>query len=126
MIKVLVLHLLWFIMISISFVHIIQITESVEPCAGGDGWAAAEAGGAEGAQSLSGAADPAGGAAGGGWGAGGLRAEGLHRGPAPRHEPNPAGPRHIRKPPADFRLPATFHAKVSFKDMLNNLPEFFP
>ena len=66
-----------------------------QTCAGGDSRAAAEAGGAEGPQSVPGAADPAGGAAGGGRGAGGLRAEELHRGPAPRHEPNPAGPRHL-------------------------------
>lgn len=67
----------------------------MKPLAGGGSWAAAEADGAEGPQSAAGAADPAGGAAGGGRGAGGLHAEELHRGPAPRHEPNPAGPGHL-------------------------------
>lgn len=86
---------------------------------GGNGGTAAEAGGAEGQEAVSGAADPAGGAAGGGRGAAGLRAEELHAAPAPRHEQNAAGPRHVRKPHADLPLHASLHPQVRVtNDML--------
>lgn len=82
----------------------------VEP--GGDGGAAAQARRTAGAEPGPGAADPAGGAAAGGRGAGGLCAAELHRGPAPRPEPDPAGPRHIREPLTDLCLPSSVHAQV--------------
>lgn len=81
--------------------------------AGGDRGAAAEVGGADGPQPVSAAADPAGGASGGGGGAGELRAAELHRGAAPRPEPDPAGPGQLREPPADLRLAPGLQAQVS-------------
>lgn len=81
--------------------------------AGGDRGAAAEVGGADGPQPVSAAADPAGGASGGGGGAGELRAAELHRGAAPRPEPDPAGPGQLREPQADLRLAPGLQAQVS-------------
>lgn len=98
------------------------INQTPETWAGGNSRAAAEADGAEGTQSAPWAADPAGGGAGGGWGAGGLHAEELHRCPAPRHGPNPAGPRHLWIPHTDLRLASTLHAQVSLTHTQNILP----
>lgn len=81
--------------------------------AGGDCRAAAEVGGADGPQPVSAAADPAGGASGGGRGAGEFRAAELHRGTAPRPEPDPAGPGQLREPQADLRLAPSLQAQVS-------------
>lgn len=89
---------------------------------GGNRVAGAEVGGAEGAQSVPGAADPAGRSAGGGRGAGGLRTQELHGGPAPRHEPNPAGPRHVRKSHADLCLPSALCAQVRVKNKTCKIP----
>lgn len=93
------------------------ISNAHEPLAGGDSRAAAEADGVVRPPAAPGAADPAGGAAGGGWGAGELRAAKLHRGPAPRHEPDPARTRDIRKPHADLRLSSALHTQVSVTRM---------